>query len=221
MTSLRSQRQIELPFPVTQLLAPLQAGNPVAAEAALRGLSHERLSWIALLFSVANWRESAGVPQRGIPQLMSLYRLFEPLELRRTSYDTMASALRLCGQLRSMFRRFRADPVRFRQRRPAAVNEALKQVRVIGHPFTHPRSGELVEARTFEFPTDEAIVAFCHASLADPRFHPEWLRVCRRPACSRFFWRHGKRIYCTDTCTELADRGHAVKRQQNFRRKHK
>lgn len=125
----------------------------------------------------------------------------------------------LTARLYSEMTAFIASPGAFRRSRRTAIDVWLDDVKVRTTLELLP-NGRIEHRHHYSAPSDDAVVGLCLAILCDPRLSRGEVRLCKSAPCRRIFRRLGsKRVYCSDQCTERADRILAVARNREKRRR--
>ena len=160
--------------------------------------------------------------------LLFAYRSLAPTTRKARSDEEDERAARALGaQLRQVLAEFQKSPrefrAAFRRLGPEGLKERRKRFDGV-RPYARywlKGNGEVFLSYVVEFATDDALVEYCQALLTDPRFDADQVRRCLRDSCQRFFWRAGKRIYCSDKCTDKEDQKLAVERVRAYREREK
>lgn len=172
----------------------------------------ERGGYVGRCLALAGWRE-----QDDEWLLAMLYRLLRGLTVTDlTEAEEVSAGRKLAPRLKDVFARFVANPDKFKKRSHAEVVAMLEGVEV-KTTLSVPADGTLRHTHRYVFASNDAVVGLCVAHLSDPTFGRGVIRKCQWEPCGRFFWRQGKRIYCSDECTNSADAKFAVDRQQKYR----
>ncbi len=122
---------------------------------------------------------------------------------------------------RGLSRGTRAVPRRRAGRAGAAAAAGASGCRLGPQEYVLGAHGALTAQHTLMFDTDAALYEFVRAVLGDPRFDADRVRQCARDGCSRFYWRDGKRIYCSAACGEAVDAADAKRRVAAWRAQQK